>query len=116
MADEFDRASTVPETSADSVMDAWNLLPVSGDVHKEAYANAIREGMAKVCQEHGGPENYLRVRFQSQEHLQEWMNYLINLVPLDAAEFNFSADLPGTKVDAVQKAAILGFIHLQCCF
>ena len=68
MADEFDRASTVPETSADSVMDAWNLLPVSGDVHKEAYAKAIREGRAKVCQENGGPENYLRVRFQSQEH------------------------------------------------
>ena len=38
------------------------------------------------------------------------MNYLINLVPLGAAEFNFSADLPGTKVDAVQKAAILGYI------
>ena len=113
----FENESSVPETTTNSVADAWDLqLPVSSDVHKEAYAKAIREGMEKVCQEHGGPENYLRVRFQDQGHLQEWMQYLINLVPLDAAEFNFSSDLPGTKIDAVEKAALLGFIRLHCCF
>ena len=110
MAD-FDAESSVPETSVNSVTDAWDLQPVSSDVHKEAYAKAMREGMAKVCGEHGGPENYLRVRFQSQNHLKEWMQYLINLVPLDAAQFNFSADLPGTKIDTVEKAAILKCIH-----
>ena len=110
MAD-FDAESSVPETSVNSVTDAWDLQPVSSDVHKEAYAKAMREGMAKVCGEHGGPENYLRVRFQSQNHLKEWMQYLINLVPLDAAQFNFSADLPGTKIDTVEKAAILKCIR-----
>ena len=86
-----------------SVVDAWQLEDVHADVHVEAYKKAVRDGMNRVCKEHGGPENYLRVRFQTQQDLNEWMNYLIHLVPLDCSEFNFSADLPTTKMDETKK-------------
>ncbi|CAK9055719.1 unnamed protein product [Durusdinium trenchii] len=60
--------------------------------------------MTKMLSEFGGPENYLRIRFASQDQLNEWLNYLVHHVPLDASDFNFSADLPVTNLSNMSQA------------
>lgn len=86
-----------------SVSLAWQLEEPLGDVHEETYKKAVRQGIEKICKDHGGVENYLRVRFQEQEQLRDWLNYLVHLVPLDVNPFNFSSDLPSTRTDSLKK-------------
>lgn len=104
-------SSTASVAESNTVNLAWDLQEARGDVHQEAYAKAMREGMAKVCKEHGGPENFLRVRFQAQEQLRDWLNYLLFLIPYDSAGFNFSDDLPSTSMDSVRQAGAVYGTH-----
>lgn len=68
-----------------------------------------------MLSEFGGPENYLRIRFASQDQLNEWLNYLVHHVPLDASDFNFSADLPVTNLSNMSQAAGLKLASVECC-
>ena len=110
MAD--DGASTVGLTEH-SAMQAWGLdAEMPEDVHRDSFAKHMREAVGKMLKEFGGPENYLRVRFQDPSQLNEWLNYLVHLVPLDCAEFSFSDNIPTTLADDIEKDRGLGVWRL----
>ena len=89
-----------------SAVRAWDLDDSSlpEDVHRHTFAKHMREAVSTMLKDYGGPENYLRVRFQDAAVLNDWLNYLVHLVPLDANHYDFSDDLPScASADKIEK-------------
>ena len=104
MADTDSLLSIMTASHGLSVSAAWELTDgPEGDIHEETFRKTMREAVNKMLQDFGGPENYLRSRFGTQEEMIAWLNYLVDKVPLDCAEFNFSENMPPSALDSMSK-------------
>ena len=70
----------------------WNLDPVVADVHVESWAIKMKAAFEEMLVKFGGPQAYLQTRLQSYGECMQWLQYVAQLVPLDAAGYVFSAD------------------------
>ena len=104
-------APGTPQSVATTSGSAWQVEPKVDLIH-ETFADKVREALAQVKKEYGGPENYLRLRFQTRQDYVEWLEYLVGLAPTNYNNFCFSQDMPASPMDQRQ-AGILAAAKLS---
>ena len=121
MAESLDgNGSAAPGSPGQSMADSgsvvtlgWQVEPREDVIH-ESFAKRMCEHMAQLKKEYGGPENYLRMRFQSRQDYTEWLQYLSHLIPPDAHSYTWSRNIAGHECDSQGKALLRGTIILTC--
>ena len=79
-------------------------LEPAGDVLHDTWCDRMTEAMMQMNARYGGPESYLRARFQGRADYVGWLEYLVHLIPTDCNHFEFDAETGGVSMDGLGQA------------
>ena len=101
--------------TAQSAEIAWQLGEVSSS-KEAAFRDKVEEAIANICQQWGGPQQYLIQRYGTKETLTEFSQQLWKMFPpADSDVYSFMQPLPSHKPAEVNNNSNLQLltIHLS---
>ena len=104
-------AGSPPPSTVFSVDDSWGLQTegTDPDAALPKFHKTMMEAMANICQQHGGPLQYLRQTFPTEEKRKSFSDWLYKTFPpLPTESYLVTADLPQTNEE--EKSRVGAFL------
>lgn len=104
-------AGSPPPSTVFSVDDSWGLQTegTEPDAALPKFHKTMLEAMVNICQQYGGPLQYLRQTFSTEEKRKSFSDWLYKTFPpLPTESYHFTADLPQTSEE--EKSRVGAFL------